>query len=138
MNPTPVFAVLALAFVAGCGGGEKPQGAPAPSKSTAPSSSTASAPSASTTSIVANNLNNEAWSRGIRTTPGARNVFMFIADDPQRLPLRPGSTIVFARTGEALVKEIAPAAQTRPSTVFVVVDRDLDPADGFPNPIKVK
>ena len=128
---SPILFLVSLAVSACGGGGDKPP-APAAAKAT---------PAASTQQgvLVANNLNNDAWSKGVRTGAGSRNVFMFIAEDPGKLPIRPGSKLVFARAGEALVKDVAPSGQTKPTTVFVVVDRDLDPiGDGFPNPVTIK
>jgi hypothetical protein len=86
-------------------------------------------------SITPNNFSGMGWRNGVRTD-GASNMFYFIAPRISEPYFEFGDTIEFAKSGKAGVLSVEPSQQNGVMSVYVTVDRPIDPVgDGFPNKI---
>ena len=130
-----------LLFVVACGQ-DKPQ--PAAQKSPAPSQAVQpvpppAPPKDSGATVVANNYSEGGYTAGVHSQSGSPSYFYFLISPESQVPVKVGSTLVFARTGPATVTRIDLGRQGSQMAVFVHVDKTLDPkGDGFPNPIRVQ
>jgi len=89
--------------------------------------------------LVPNNYTGAGWHNGVMKVPGPNNdMFYFIVDDETLNPIHAGDTVQFATAGQASVGRVDIAKQDGRVSVFVQVNRDLDPnRDGFPNRVTV-
>lgn len=80
--------------------------------------------------------NNKEWRNGIHLTkPG---YFYFLLDKNEAIPVTVGNRVRFARSGEAIVRDVFRTETQNNSNIFVGVDTILDPeGDGCPNPIRI-
>jgi len=91
--------------------------------------------------IVANNFSDLEWKNGVFVKNGRSNVFYYLQPQADSPKVKAGDILLFGKTGRATVEKVSesfkPNAQGLLS-MFVTVDRDLDPAgDGYPNSIHV-
>jgi hypothetical protein len=88
--------------------------------------------------LVPNNFSGSGWLNGVRTE-GESNTFYFLAPSTSELNISIGAVVEFAATGRARVVRINPSQQNGVLSVFVTVDRSIDPiGDGFPNRVFVQ
>ena len=120
--------------LASCGQDPQPK-----SQKAALAQAPAQAPAASGGTVVANNYSEGGYTAGIHSQSGSPSYFYFLISPQSQVPVKVGSTLVFARTGPATVTKIDVASQGGQTAVFVHVDKTLDPVgDGYPNPIRVQ
>ena len=77
------------------------------------------------------------WRSGINLKQ--TGVFFFALERNEAIPLKTGDRLIFAKTGEAIVKNVVRfKREDRYVNIIVTVNRPLDPGgDGAPNPIEV-
>jgi hypothetical protein len=77
------------------------------------------------------------WRNGINLKQAG--VFFFALKKDEPIQIKIGDRLVFAKTGEAIVKNIVRfKSGNRDTSIIVTVDKPLDPeGDGSPNPIEV-
>lgn len=87
--------------------------------------------------IVASDIPEQGWNRGIRKERGRTNQFHFTPDG--NVDITPGTRLFFAGSGWASVTAIVPQkGSDGVLSALVTTDRNLWPArDGAPNPIRV-
>jgi len=90
--------------------------------------------------VVANNYSGQGYKNGVhQKQDGRSNMFYFLrreADSDKDFNV--GDTLVFAKTGKAIVQKIALSKPNQNGliSVFVTIDKDIDPiGDGYPNKI---
>lgn len=77
------------------------------------------------------------WKNGIDTIE--KNVFFMAVAKNVPTPIKIGYLLKFASAGEALVRQVYRLNQENKDSIFIRVDKTLDPTgDGAPNPIYVK
>jgi hypothetical protein len=77
------------------------------------------------------------WLNGINRQEKNRFFFIVAKNDPT--PFMPGYTMAFAKSGEAAVTDVYRFDNADNSSIFITVDKELDPAgDGYPNPVYVR
>lgn len=89
-------------------------------------------------SIVTNNYSGDDWKNGVLQRDGRSNNFYFIRHESVLIDVKVGDTLVFAKTGKAVVQKINQIAPNEKGmiSIYVTVDKDLDPdGDGYPNKI---
>jgi hypothetical protein len=121
--------IFLLATLAACGDGGKPEQKPA-----------AAVKQDTRPYLLANDFTNATWKNGVHQKDGKTNVFYYLHRDPGAPALKAGDILDFARTGKATVQNVVPAPANKDGvvSVFVTVDKGLDPAgDGFPNKIYI-
>src|SRR5687767_6472318 len=88
--------------------------------------------------LFANNYTGSGWTNGVRQKDGRSNMFYYLAKSGEAMP-DVGDTLVFAKSGKVKVIKVDRKEETSKTSIFVTVDKDLDPAgDGFPNKIMVE
>jgi hypothetical protein len=88
--------------------------------------------------LTPNNFSGPCWRNGVRTD-GASNAFYFLAPSTSEICVGPGDLVEFAATGNAHVVRVDSSEQNGLVSVFVTVDKRIDPAgDGFPNKVLVE
>lgn len=89
--------------------------------------------------IVANNYTDNTWKNGINISGGGQNMFYFLINSVDANPIKVGDRLGFNKTGDAAVLKMEILQQGTVFSVFVTVDKPLDPVgDGFPNAIQVR
>ena len=89
----------------------------------------------SSTAVTPNNYSDETWKSGIASSGRS---FYFLVDYKDSNPVRVGSTLRFARSGNATATHVDVVPQGSVYAVFVAVDRQLDPSgDGYPHAVRV-
>ena len=90
--------------------------------------------------VTPNNYSSSDWRNGIASSGGnAGRMFYFIVPNLESNPVRVGSTLRFAASGDATATRVDVSPQGSVHAVFVSVDRPLDPlGDGYPHPVLVK
>jgi hypothetical protein len=88
--------------------------------------------------IMANNYSGQEWMKGVRRKNGRADTFYYLAEEGKPAP-RVGDTLTFSRSGKAKVTKVDSTVVNGRTSVFVTVDKNLDPAgDGFPHEIIVE
>lgn len=85
-----------------------------------------------------NDFSGSGWHNGVRIDGGS-NSFYFLAPRTSDPEVVPGDVVEFATSGRANVLRVEASPQNGVLSVFVTVDRPIDPAgDGFPNKVFVE
>lgn len=90
--------------------------------------------------LLANDFTSAVWNKGVHQKDGKTNVFYYLHREPGAPKLKAGDILDFAKTGKATVQNVVPSPANKDGvvSVFVTVDKNLDPAgDGFPNKIYI-
>jgi hypothetical protein len=91
--------------------------------------------------VVPNDDSSAQYRHGVAIDANGRGgyTFYFLADAAENIPVHAGDTLLFEGSGRARVKQVDVAAQGGKYSVFVSVDRRLDPdSDGFPHAIFIR
>ena len=79
-------------------------------------------------------LSDANWKNGVWVQKDGRNGF-FITADAGKVNVKVGTKLIFAKSGELIVTEVA----VTPPYINIYVNKPLDPeGDGFPNKVIVK
>lgn len=78
------------------------------------------------------------WLNGVSLKQAG--MFFFVLEAQDAIPIMAGDRLIFAKTGEAVIKKVyRMAGQGKYSNIIVTVDRPIDPVgDGNPNSITVR
>ena len=83
-----------------------------------------------------NNFSDKEWKNGVLQKDGRTNIFYILQLEKEPLKIKIGDSLVFAKTGEATVEKVAPMSLNGKISVFITLDKDIDPVgDGYPNKI---
>ncbi len=86
---------------------------------------------------AANYSDNQKWINGVNRIE--KNHFFISTGKNDPTPIYVDYTLQFARAGEALVKKVYRYENKDSSSIFIRVDKELDPVgDGYPNSVVIK
>jgi hypothetical protein len=138
---TLILMVGLMLVVVGCSKKDSGQGQTAPEVTVKPAKAKRAARIAQMVSMQRqlqphNFSDSKVWTKGVNRRDG--NQFFFNLGLQALLPIKPGYVLRFAGTGEAIVTQVGRQNSGSYSSVFVTVNRRLNPeTDGFPNPVRL-